>query len=244
MALPKLKTVVNRERFKRNAAVLFFHGEEGSASNLKERLKEMLLRNFDFDHIRVVFPQAPEIISKVDRDERRPVWFNRKDYSPAFPEQIDSIERSCSLVRQLINDLVTSGIRKDRIVLGGCDMGAQIAMHVAYRYLPDVAGVFGLSTHLGPLSHVYKVLLHKRVTQSDFEWPPLLLCHGHDDKRVNLKWAAHTAEYFMDLNVETELQVYYGQNHELSVHQVNHLKEWIIKTLPDKNTIIGPDLRC
>lgn len=133
MALPRLKTVITRERFYKTAAVLFFHGEEGSAQAVKNNLKSLLHKNFDFDHIRIIYPQAPEIPYSVDGKELRSVWFDRKTYSPTCPEQKDSIERSCSLVKQLVNDLVTSGIRKERIVLGGLDMGAQLAMHVGYR---------------------------------------------------------------------------------------------------------------
>jgi predicted esterase len=133
MALPRLKTVITRERFYKSAAVLFFHGEDGSAQAVKDNLKNLLHKNFDFDHIRIIYPQAPEIPYFVDDNQLRSVWFNRKTYSPTCPEQKDSIERSCSLVKQLVNDLVTSGTRKERIVLGGLDMGAQLAMHVAYR---------------------------------------------------------------------------------------------------------------
>ena len=133
MALPKLKTVITRERFYKTAAVIFFHGEEGSAQALKDNIKSLFYKNWDFEHIPVIYPQAREIPYSIDNGSLRNVWFDRRTHSPTGPEQRDSLERSCSLVRQLVNDLVTSGMKKNRIVMGGVDMGAQIAMHVGYR---------------------------------------------------------------------------------------------------------------
>ena len=134
MALPtKLKTVITRERFYKTAAVIFFHGEDGSAQVLRDTIKSLYYKNWDFEHIRVIYPQAPEIPYTVEAGQLKNVWFDRKTYSPTGPELRDSLEGSCRLVRQLVNDLVTSGTNKNRIILGGVDMGAQLAMHVGYR---------------------------------------------------------------------------------------------------------------
>lgn len=133
MALPKLRTFITRERFYKTGAVIFFHGEEGCAKSLKDNIKSLYFKNWDFEHIEVVYPQARDVPYSVEEGQLRSVWFDRKTYSPTGPEQRETLERSCSLVRQLVNDLVTSGVNRSRIILGGVDMGAQLAMHVGYR---------------------------------------------------------------------------------------------------------------
>lgn len=133
MALPKLQTFITRERFFKTAAVIFLHGEEGCAKTLKDNLKSLYRKNWDFQHVQVIYPQAPKIPYTLEEGQLKSVWFDRRTHSPTGPEMTDSLERSCSLVRQLVNDLVTSGIKRNRIVIGGFDIGAQIAMHVGYR---------------------------------------------------------------------------------------------------------------
>lgn len=135
MALPKLQTFITRERFVKNAAVIFLHGEEGCARSLRDSIKSLYFKNWDFEHAEVVYPQATPISYTVENGAMKSVWFDRKTYSPTGPEQTESLERSCSLIRQLVNDIVTSGVNRNRVVLGGVDMGAQLAMHVGYRWV-------------------------------------------------------------------------------------------------------------
>ena len=104
-----------------------------------------------------------------------------------------------------------------------------------YRYLPDIAGVFGLSTYLSPSSSVYQHILKEKQIEKNKKFPPLFLCHDHDDQKVTLKWASLTAECFMDLDIETELQVYYGKDKEISVYEMGNLKDWILSVLPEES---------
>ncbi|XP_020907201.1 lysophospholipase-like protein 1 [Exaiptasia diaphana] len=235
MALPKLQTFITRERFCKTGAVIFLHGEEGCAKTLKDRIKSFYYKNWDFEHVQVIYPQAPQIPYTIDKGQLKNVWFDRKDLNPTGPEMKDSLERSCSLVRQLVNDLVTSGTKRNRIVLGGIDLGAQLAMHVGYRYLPDIAGVFGLSTYLNPASSVFRHILKEKQEDKNKEFPRLFLCHDHDDKKTSLKWATLTAECFMDLDIDSEFHVYYAKDdNELSVYEIDHLKDWILTMVPEE----------
>lgn len=45
------------------------------------------------------------------------------------------------------------------LVLGGFSMGGAMAMHLAFRFVPEVAGVFALSSFLNDNSATYKVTI-------------------------------------------------------------------------------------
>lgn len=104
-----------------------------------------------------------------------------------------------------------------------------------FRYLPEVAGIFGLSTYLTPTSSVFQHILKQKQANKDVKFPKLLLCNDHDDKKVTFKWASLTAECFMDLNIESEFQVYYGTEEGVSLYELVNLKDWILDVLPDKS---------
>ncbi|XP_067030777.1 lysophospholipase-like protein 1 [Acropora muricata] len=61
MAIPNLKCLITRENLHQVGTLIFLHGEKYTAESMKKYLKSLLHREFEFAHIRVVFPQAPEL---------------------------------------------------------------------------------------------------------------------------------------------------------------------------------------
>ncbi|XP_073078047.1 lysophospholipase-like protein 1 isoform X2 [Manis javanica] len=111
------------------------------------------------------------------------VWFDRFKISNDCPEHLESIDIMCQVLTDLIDDEVRSGIKKNRILVGGFSMGGCMAMHLAYRNHQDVAGVFALSSFLNKASVVYQAL-----QKSDGVLPELFQCHGTADELVLHSW--------------------------------------------------------
>ena len=134
MALPNLKCLVSRENLHQIGTLFFFHGEKYTAESSKKLMKSFFHREFEFDHVRVVYAQAPHVAYRTPLGETKTgLWFEQISHSPTASEKKDSINYSCSLIRQLVNLERSRGIPVDKIVLGGFDMGGTIAMHAAYR---------------------------------------------------------------------------------------------------------------
>ena len=86
------------------------------------------------------------------------VWFNRLKLSPDVPEDLSSIENAASTVGKLVMDETSrQGIPLSKVVLGGFSQGGTLALHLAYRFYPEVAGCFALSSFLPSDSGVYDV---------------------------------------------------------------------------------------
>ncbi|XP_055437891.1 lysophospholipase-like protein 1 isoform X2 [Bubalus kerabau] len=90
------------------------------------------------------------------------VWFDRLKISNDCPEHLESIDVMCQVLTDLIDDEVKTGIKKNRILVGGFSMGGCMAMHLAYRNHQDVAGVFALSSFLNKASAVYQETAERR----------------------------------------------------------------------------------
>ena len=136
MTVPNLKFSITRENLHTVGTLIFLHGRKYTAESMKKYLKCLLHREFEFAHIRVVFPQAPEIPYRVPLVEgtRTGLWYEQISYSPTTAERKESINYACSVIRQLLNKEKSLGIEHEKLIIGGLDMGGTIAIHVGYRY--------------------------------------------------------------------------------------------------------------
>ncbi|XP_014677482.1 PREDICTED: lysophospholipase-like protein 1 [Priapulus caudatus] len=113
--------------------VIFLHGVCGAGLGMHKAVGKLLSNTLIFSHIRVVFPTAP--VGKYT-----PIGATIRS------EDERSIGESSIFLTRLIDAQVTAGIPKHRIIVGGFSMGGSMAMHLAYCYHPNVAGVFSLSS--------------------------------------------------------------------------------------------------
>ncbi|XP_075060365.1 lysophospholipase-like protein 1 isoform X2 [Mixophyes fleayi] len=156
------------------------------------------------------------------------VWFDRYKISFDSPEHLDSVDSMCHILTDLIKEEVALGIPKDRMLLGGFSMGGAMAMHLAYRYHRDVAGVFALSSFLNDDSVVYKGL-----EGSQQSLPELFQCHGQADELVFHQWGERTCALLKGLGVLSTFHSFPKLFHELNLQEIELLKSWILNKLPE-----------
>lgn len=76
-----------------------------------------------------------------------------------MPEDLLSIDKAAWNLEKLIREEVErEGIPFSKVVLGGFSQGGTMALHMAYRLYPEVAGCFALSSFLPSDSGVYDVM--------------------------------------------------------------------------------------
>lgn len=155
------------------------------------------------------------------------MWFDRFKISNDCPEHLESIDSMCQVLTGLIDDEVKSGIEKSRILIGGFSMGGCMAMHLAYRKHPGLAGVFVLSGFLNKASAVYRDL-----QQGGRVFPELFQCHGTADDLVLHAWGEETNSNLKSLGVSTTFHSLPDVYHELSRTELERLKSWILMKLP------------
>ncbi|KAJ7341066.1 hypothetical protein JRQ81_004760 [Phrynocephalus forsythii] len=211
------------------ASVIFLHGSGDTGPGVRDWIKQVLQQDLCFEHIKVIYPTAPERPYTPMRGSLSNVWFDRYKISPDCPEHIETIDPMCQALTGLIDDEVKSGIGKNRILLGGFSMGGGMAMHLAYRYHQDVAGVFALSSFLNKNSTVYPAL-----TKDGTEFPELFQCHGTADELVLYSWGEETNKMLKSLGVTTTFLTFPNLYHELNRTELEKLQAWILKKLPEE----------
>ncbi|CAN2387446.1 Lysophospholipase-like protein 1, partial [Pristimantis euphronides] len=213
---------------KHSASVIFLHGSGDTGPGIKSWIWEILKKDLEFSHIKVIFPTAPAQPYTPMMGGISNVWFDRYKISIQCPEHLDSISPMCHVLTDLIKEEVASGIAKNRILLGGFSMGGAMAMHLAYRYHRDVAGVFALSSFLNENSIVFKEL---EGTQQSL--PELFQCHGQADELVFHQWGEKTCTRLKGLGVTSSFHSFPNLFHELSLQELEQLQSWILKKLPE-----------
>ncbi|XP_073484467.1 lysophospholipase-like protein 1 [Aquarana catesbeiana] len=213
---------------KHTASVIFLHGSGDSGQGLRSWIREVLKKDLAFKHIKVIFPTAPARPYTPMMGEISNVWFDRYKISIDSAEHLESVDSMCNTLTDLIREEMASGIKKNRILLGGFSMGGGMSMHLAYRYHRDIAGVFALSSFLNENSIVYKELesCHQSL-------PELFQCHGEADQLVFHQWGERTNNLLKGLGVPSSFHSFPKLYHEFSLQELEQLRSWILQKLPD-----------
>lgn len=219
-------SMISQTRQKHTASVVFLHGSGDSGDGVSEWIEDLLGDRFVFPHIRVVFPTAPPRPYTPMDGMITTVWFDRKQISIEVPDDEQGIQDSATLLNKLIDAEVQAGIPKRRIIIGGFSMGGSMAMHLAYRHHPDLAGVFAMSSFLSEDSTVYKDIAKNQVN------PPLFQAHGHRDPLVPYIWGQKTNDELCRLGIENEFHSFPRLYHQMSPKELMLLKSWILRKLP------------
>ncbi|KAK3931830.1 Lysophospholipase-like protein 1 [Frankliniella fusca] len=208
--------------------VIFLHGSGDTGRGVFDWVKS--LHKFSFPHIRVLFPTAPLLPFTPNGGMPSNVWFNRLKLSPDAPEHMETTEATAKELVNIVNSEVKRGIPLHRIVIGGFSMGGGMSLHLGYRYLKGVAGVFALSSFLSYSSSVYKSLENDKASRH----PPLFMCHGTADDLILEQWGKETYSNLSKLGVRGEYNLLPNVAHELDRKELAKLSSWIMEQVPEK----------
>ncbi|XP_035697102.1 lysophospholipase-like protein 1 [Branchiostoma floridae] len=212
---------------KHTASVIFLHGSGDTGEGVCSWIQDLIGNGLVFPHIRMVFPTAPPRPYTPMMGQMTTVWFDRHRISPDVPDHMESVDIMCEHLNRLIEEEVSSGIPKERIILGGFSMGGAMAMQVAYRLHLSVAGVAALSAFLNNDSAVYKA-----VKEANSPLPELFLCQGGKDPLVMPEWVKQTHRMMDGLGVPSQFHFFPKMYHEMCVQELELLRTWILKKLP------------
>lgn len=209
--------------------VLFFHGSGDTGRGIRQWVKFLLGNDMAFNQIQVVYPTAPLRPYTPMGGEQSNVWFDRLGINPDVPEHKESLDYIGDEMTKYIKLEVAKGISLNRIIIGGFSMGGCLSLHLAFRYIPEVAGVFALSSFLNKNSLVYNELEAVNDNRLNI---PLFMCHGDRDDLVPIEWGENTYQNLLNLGIKAQFNQIKNTQHELKKDEMKKLSEWILKVLP------------
>ncbi|EDV29274.1 Lysophospholipase-like protein 1 [Trichoplax sp. H2] len=220
--------VPNSSGRKHTATVIFLHGSGDTAVGVRHWLNVLVKGVFRFPHIRIVYPHAPQQPYTPLNGQLSNVWFDRRSIDANTTEMLNSVDVMKDRIHQLIEDEVRQGIPYHRIIIGGFSMGGAMALHAGYRYSRSLGGIFALSSFVPKDSAVFKELhSYKRSP------PSAIVMSGDNDELVKFEWGVAVANTLKSLGIDCQFQMFEGLQHDMSIEEINILKEWIIQKLPE-----------
>ena len=199
-----------------DACVIWLHGLGADRYDFVPVVKALELST---DHgVRFIFPQAPTRPVTINGGFPMPSWFDILAISPQRVMDLEQLDESVTMLRELIEQLMAEGIQAERIVLAGFSQGGAIAMRAAVDSRLPLAGVMALSTY-GPT-------LEQALTDNQEPKLDVFFAHGlHDDILVPqlgrhahdlLQAAGHTTHWHS-----------YPMAHEVCPQEIADIRGWL-----------------
>lgn len=198
------------------SAVVILHGFGADGQDL---ISLASLLKDDFPHTAFFAPNGPDQTPFGYGYQ----WFSDNDFT--FLDR-EGIEVAKELVEIFLDEVVTGkyGIPRSNIVLTGFSQGTMTTLFTMSRLRESVAGIIGFSGLL---------MWDNELEQNDIKnHPPVLLVHGEDDQVVPPTHSISAKEKLEKLGYNVELHLLSGLAHGIDQRALNHMKDFLNKTLP------------
>ncbi|HKX55143.1 MAG TPA: dienelactone hydrolase family protein [Xanthomonadales bacterium] len=198
-------------------AVIWLHGLGADGHDFEPVVPHLLWPGAPA--IRFVFPHAEVRPVTINGGMSMRAWYDIVSIDGDRGHDAAGIERSMQQTRELIAREVERGIAPERIVLAGFSQGGAIAVQVALRHQPLLAGLMALSTYL----------LQPESLQSEaggLTKVPAFVAHGQVDPVVPVAMGKAVANSLRELGCEVTWKTY-PIPHSVSMDEIRDISSWL-----------------
>lgn len=203
--------------------VIWLHGLGADAQDFLSLPQQ--LREFGAPAARFIFPNAPERELTIRPGYKTRAWYDLlSDDFASDNEDRQGLIKMHQRVSQIINEIVTSGLRAERIFLGGFSMGAAMSLFSSVRQARTLAGCIALSGYFPMPS-----LLEKDITPAG-RGTPIFMAHGAFDSVIPSVLAEHGAD-ILENTVDTLIWREYNMDHEICHDELMNMAQFMSTAL-------------
>jgi len=220
---------------KHTATVFFIHGL-GDTGRGWMPVADKFCQDSELAHVKWVLPHSPRRPVTANMSIEMPSWFDIYSFGFKTDEDEDGMLRSVTLIRQLIEEEIGSGINPSRIILGGFSQGGAMSLLTALTSDFQLAGIACLSGWL-PLHNKIKSMTSPNALSAPIFWG-----HGTKDPLVLLDFSKKSVEF---LSTEMGMMrgkpgafgglsyhLYEGMGHTTNQKELEDLKAFIKTAVP------------
>ncbi|KAJ7639362.1 Phospholipase/carboxylesterase [Roridomyces roridus] len=237
-----LKSIILPAISKHTATVIFVHGLGDTGAGW-EPVGDMF--SSEMPHVKWIFPHSPMIPITANGGMKMPGWFDITSFGFDSGEDGAGMRKSEYQLNQIISGEVDAGIPANRVVLGGFSQGGAMTLltglsserklaGLAVLRLPFAAGdvaiqpseyakslpIFWGQGQIDPLVRPELAIASARMVIEKTKTPEV-------KETANGKFAEFKGSLF-------EFKTYSNVAHSTSQQELNDLKEWLKKTLPEE----------
>lgn len=199
-------------------AIIWLHGLGASANDFPPIVPELGLAPGRV--IRFIFPQAPDRAITINGGMRMPGWYDIKGVSIEDKQDSVGMDESRTMLDQIIESQIESGIASENIILAGFSQGGAVTYFTGVRSKRKLAGLLTLSTYL-PFGQDTKA-----EQSGDNIDTPIFASHGTHDGVVPLSMGKHSVDTLNQLGYSVTWKTY-PMEHQVMMSQIKDIGEWI-----------------
>ena len=157
-----------------------------------------------------------------------PAWFDLFSLDPSGQEDERGIDKSKTLITNLIEEEINNGIDPSRIMIGGFSQGGALSMYIGLSGKYKLAGIIALSCWL-PLHKSFPGALNTSNVEV-----PILQAHGDCDPVVPYRWGQLTSTTIKNFVKKHEFKTYKGLAHSSGAAELQDIAQFLQDQLPPK----------
>jgi phospholipase/carboxylesterase len=203
-------------------SVIWLHGLGADGSDFVPAVEALQLPS-DLS-LNFLFPHANPRPVTLNMGYIMRAWYDIRSLSGTNEDE-EGIRESEAVVRRLMDEEISSGLRADQIILAGFSQGGAMALHTALRYEHALAGVLALSTYL-PLAAKLPAEDHAANRGTS-----ILMCHGTHDNVVPLRAGEQSRDALTSAGYNVDWRTW-PMGHEVSLDQLVQIGRWLGERLP------------
>lgn len=217
-----LQAIIKEPSAQADAVVIWLHGLGDSGAGFSGVIPALKIPKKQ--KIRFIFPHAPKQPVTINRSLVMRSWYDIKTMELNNRADIATLQQSETLINQLIEQQIASGIKADRIVLVGFSQGGVLSLYSGLRLKHKLAGIVGLSCYLAQAS------LPKVGAGGVNAATPLFLSHGEQDATVPFAAGQSGAKELGQAGFDVTWSQY-PMEHWVCEPQLEKLGDWISNRL-------------
>ncbi|MBC6414344.1 MAG: dienelactone hydrolase family protein [Chromatiales bacterium] len=195
--------------------VILLHGLGATAKELAAGFSMLPLTNKN--RITFFIPQAPIQPVTLNGGIKMPAWFDILALEDAQPqEDLVGLERSRKLIKQLIDEMIASGVPADKIIIGGFSQGGALAMYCLFQEIQMYAGAFSWSGYIP-----------RGEAIPDNHGTPVLLTHGTEDQVIPLRAVQTMPNVLENAGFQVQSHVFSNLSHTIDKRVVDVWAQWL-----------------
>jgi len=203
------------------AAIIWLHGLGADGHDFEPVVPHLLWP--DAPAMRFIFPHAEVRPVTINGGMAMRAWYDIVSVDGNRGHDEPGIRKSMAQTVDLIARETDRGIAPGRVVLAGFSQGGAIAIQVALRQKPALAGLMALST--------YVLLAGKLKAEAlaDLQLPALV-AHGEADPMVPLRMGQEAADTLRELGCSVSFKTY-AIAHSVSMDEISDIRAWLKQRL-------------
>jgi phospholipase/carboxylesterase len=203
--------------------VIWLHGLGANGHDFVPLVSEMQPLGLDISTTKFIFPHAPFRPITLNHGHIMRGWYDIDELS-FHREDEAGVRESVLYVQGLIEEALSQGISKEKIILAGFSQGGAIALYAGLTLPYSIGGILALSTYLpiAPLFEQDCTLLS--------QFTPICMIHGSEDSIIDLSIAERSLTILKKQGYSPEFIVY-PMDHSLCFEEIQRIVQFLNKII-------------